>query len=183
MRWIYKKFRIITKKHCIKTQIHWFIQQLKHLYNNSNKRKAKTPKIPRSRTQSQREEGKRTITATSMASSSSSGLTFKLHPLVIVNISDHYTRVKSQTNGCSDGGPPSPPPRVYGCVIGVQRGRTVEIFNSFELLYDPVTHSLDRAFIEKKQELCIISISYTSSFLSFLFKTLKSFSFSLINFL
>ncbi|KAG6756867.1 hypothetical protein NC653_026752 [Populus alba x Populus x berolinensis] len=88
-----------------------------------------------------------------MASSSSSGLTFKLHPLVIVNISDHYTRVKSQANGCSDGGSASPPPRVYGCVIGVQRGRTVEIFNSFELLYDPVTHSLDRPFIEKKQEL------------------------------
>ncbi|XP_070669127.1 COP9 signalosome complex subunit 6a-like [Malus domestica] len=31
-----------------------------------------------------------------MAESSSSGLTFKLHPLVIVNISDHYSRVKSQ---------------------------------------------------------------------------------------
>lgn len=102
-----------------------------------------------------------------MASSSSSGLTFKLHPLVIVNISDHYTRVKSQTqpphinsNG-SDGAaaatsppPPPPPPRVFGCVIGVQRGRTVEIFNSFELLYDPSTHSLDRSFLEKKQELC-----------------------------
>lgn len=45
-------------------------------------------------------------------------------------------------------------PRVYGCVIGVQRGRTVEIFNSFELLYDPSTYSLDRSFLEKKQELC-----------------------------
>lgn len=103
-----------------------------------------------------------------MASSSSSGLTFKLHPLVIVNISDHYTRVKSQmnppiaaqhrstasaiTNGAD--GLASLPPRVYGCVIGVQRGRTVEIFNSFELLYDPSTHSLDRSFLEKKQELC-----------------------------
>ncbi|KAI9095038.1 hypothetical protein K1719_026502 [Acacia pycnantha] len=102
-----------------------------------------------------------------MASSSSSGLTFKLHPVAIVNISDHFTRVKMQMN------PPnashqrsttsantnaadvmvSPPPRVYGCVIGVQRGRTVEIFNSFELLYDPSTHSLDRSFLEKKQEL------------------------------
>ena len=100
-----------------------------------------------------------------MASSSSSGLTFKLHPLVIVNISDHYTRVKSQTQPphlSSNGGegaaaaasPPPPPPRVFGCVIGVQRGRTVEIFNSFELLYDPSTHSLDRSFLEKKQELC-----------------------------
>ncbi|CAN1146487.1 COP9 signalosome complex subunit 6a [Linum perenne] len=107
-----------------------------------------------------------------MASSSSSGLTFKLHPLVMVNISDHYTRVKAQlnppltstscntanTNGNGGGDSTSiassePPPRVYGCVIGVQRGRTVEIFNSFELLYDPATHSLDRAFLEKKQEL------------------------------
>jgi COP9 signalosome complex subunit 6 len=102
-----------------------------------------------------------------MASSSSSGLTFKLHPLVIVNISDHYTRVKSQmhppiaahANNNGNGAdaatsPPPPAPRVYGCVIGVQRGRTVEIFNSFELLYDPSSHSLDRSFLEKKQELC-----------------------------
>lgn len=97
-----------------------------------------------------------------MASSSSSGLTFKLHPLVIVNISDHYTRVKSQTlpsvtssNGGIDGAssPPTTLARVFGCVIGNQRGRTVEIFNSFELLYDPSTHSLDRSFLEKKQEL------------------------------
>ncbi|XP_009120144.1 COP9 signalosome complex subunit 6a isoform X1 [Brassica rapa] len=96
-----------------------------------------------------------------MAPSSSSGLTFKLHPLVIVNISDHYTRVKTQLNP-----PPSvcatenngeamlqPNPRVYGCVIGVQRGRTVEIFNSFELLFDPSSETLDRSFLEKKQEL------------------------------
>ncbi|EXB38286.1 COP9 signalosome complex subunit 6a [Morus notabilis] len=112
--------------------------------------------------------------AASSSSNSSSGLTFKLHPLVIVNISDHFTRVKSQQQRTSSS-PSSPsssdndindqqqqqqqqqehqqPPRVYGCVIGVQRGRTVEIFNSFELLYDPSTHSLDRPFLEKKQEL------------------------------
>ncbi|XP_021726325.1 COP9 signalosome complex subunit 6a-like [Chenopodium quinoa] len=90
-----------------------------------------------------------------MAASSSSGLTFKLHPLVILNISDHFTRVKSQLQHPthSNSGEPSPPPRVYGCVIGVQKGRTVEIFNSFELLYDSATHSLDRGFLEKKQEL------------------------------
>ncbi|KAK1362442.1 COP9 signalosome complex subunit 6 [Heracleum sosnowskyi] len=92
-----------------------------------------------------------------MASSSSSNLTFKLHPLVMLNISDHYTRVKSQSNGpCphsnADSSAP-PPPRVFGCVIGVQRGRTVEIFNSFELLFHDSTHSLDRAFLLKKQEL------------------------------
>ncbi|KAG6514385.1 hypothetical protein ZIOFF_024738 [Zingiber officinale] len=87
-------------------------------------------------------------------------MTFKLHPLVIVNISDHHTRVKAQTHHTDDGsgssggsGGAATAVRVFGCVIGVQRGRTVEIFNSFELLYDPLTHSLDRSFLEKKQEL------------------------------
>ncbi|XP_020083308.1 COP9 signalosome complex subunit 6a [Ananas comosus] len=104
-----------------------------------------------------------------MASSSSSGLTFKLHPLVILNISDHHTRVKAQnqhlssasaSSAAANGGDAAtaaaalpPLPRVFGCVIGVQRGRTVEIFNSFELLYDPHSHTLDRCFLEKKQEL------------------------------
>lgn len=60
--------------------------------------------------------------------SSSSGLTFKLHPLVIVNMSDHYTRVKAQQRGH--------PSRVVGCLLGVQSGRVVEIFNSFEMKYD-----------------------------------------------
>ena len=87
------------------------------------------------------------------SSTSSSGLTFKLHPLVIVNISDHYTRVKSQMQQPSNNSNSNSNDRVYGCVIGVQRGRTVEIFNSFELLYDESTHSLDRTFLEKKQEL------------------------------
>ncbi|GLJ08271.1 hypothetical protein SUGI_0085330 [Cryptomeria japonica] len=79
--------------------------------------------------------------------SSSSGLTFKLHPLVIVNISDHHTRMKAQS--AAQGGSV---PRVFGCVIGVQRGRTVEIFNSFELMYDVKTHTLNRDFLNKKTE-------------------------------
>lgn len=101
-----------------------------------------------------------------MAPSSSSGLTFKLHPLVMLNISDHFTRVKTQLNppasSCATGnnnpstGDATLPQdfRVYGCVIGAQKGRTVEIFNSFELLLDPTTDTLDRSFLEKKQELC-----------------------------
>ncbi|TVU05285.1 hypothetical protein EJB05_48443 [Eragrostis curvula] len=96
--------------------------------------------------------------ASASAASSSSGLTFKLHPLVIVNVSDHYTRVKAQAacsgdSSSSSGAAAGQPPRVFGCVIGVQRGRTVEIFNSFELVLDPVSGTLDRAFLEKKQEL------------------------------
>lgn len=102
---------------------------------------------------------------TTMAPSSSSGLTFKLHPLVMLNISDHFTRVKTQLNpppsSCATGNGPSSvdamflqTPRVYGCVIGLQKGRTVEIFNSFELIFDPTKDTLDRSFLEKKQELC-----------------------------
>lgn len=105
-----------------------------------------------------------------MAPSSSSGLTFKLHPLVMLNISDHFTRVKTQLNppssSCATGNIPAAVGatfpqnfRVYGCVIGAQRGRTVEIFNSFELVFDPTTDSLDRAFLEKKQELCKLSLT------------------------
>lgn len=116
-----------------------------------------------------------------MASSSGSGLTFKLHPLVIVNISDHYTRVKSQSIPPQSAGdvssPLPPPPRVFGCVIGIQRGRTVEIFNSFELLYDPSTHSLDRPFLEKKQELCVylFLFFYFLRYFSLLFSVLKNY--------
>ncbi|KAH7445200.1 hypothetical protein KP509_02G112400 [Ceratopteris richardii] len=80
--------------------------------------------------------------------SSSSGLTFKLHPLVIVNVSDHYTRIKAQESSTSKG-----PPRVFGCLLGLQTGRTVEIFTSFETrLSDECPDSLDRDFLYKKQE-------------------------------
>ena len=95
------------------------------------------------------------------AAASSGRFTFKLHPLVIVNVSDHHTRVKAQAACSGDSSSSSAvgvgagqPPRVFGCVIGVQHGWTVEIFNSFELVLDPVSGTLDRAFLEKKQELC-----------------------------
>jgi len=63
-----------------------------------------------------------------------SGLNVLLHPLVILNISDHYTRVKvSGTAG-----------RVIGALVGSQTGRIVEIHNSFELVLIPdATTGLD----------------------------------------
>lgn len=112
---------------------------------------------------------------TAAAASSSGGFTFKLHPLVIVNVSDHHTRVKAQAACSGDssssssraGAGAGQPPRVFGCVIGVQRGRTVEIFNSFELVLDPVSGTLDRAFLEKKQELCKLLRESGGFFLGF----------------
>lgn len=62
-----------------------------------------------------------------MASPGTAGSsTLSLHPLVIMNISEHWTRTKVQ-NGS--------PMRVYGAIIGKQKGREIEIMNSFELDY------------------------------------------------
>lgn len=52
------------------------------------------------------------------------GLQILIHPLVCVNISDHYTRAKIREKN----------PRVYGVMLGKQTGRRVEIFNSSELI-------------------------------------------------
>jgi len=52
-------------------------------------------------------------------------LSVLLHPLVIIHVSDHHTRVRIQQKQEN--------PRVVGALMGVQSGRTVEILNSFEL--------------------------------------------------
>ena len=57
---------------------------------------------------------------------------YKLHPLALVNISDHYIRFKAQLP------PEEEPPRVLGCLLGFQEGnRDLEICNSFELIWTP----------------------------------------------
>ena len=51
-------------------------------------------------------------------------LSYVLHPLVVINISDHHTRVCAQ-NQASE--------RIFGVLLGEQSGRRVEIANSFEI--------------------------------------------------
>ncbi|XP_068687242.1 COP9 signalosome complex subunit 6-like [Montipora capricornis] len=66
---------------------------------------------------------------TVLASSGASGsVSVALHPLVIMNISEHYTRIKAQYG--------EPNPQVIGALLGTQDGRKIEIFNSFELQFD-----------------------------------------------
>lgn len=79
------------------------------------------------------------------ASANSSGLTFQLHPLALINVSDHHTRVKAQTGVVS---------RVIGGLLGIQTGRTVEITNSFELMTTGSGHdvAIDIAYLITKQE-------------------------------
>ena len=64
------------------------------------------------------------------AESETSALSVTLHPLVIINVSDHFTRSRCNTSGSTD-------TRVFGILIGVQNGRQMEIANSFEVKVVP----------------------------------------------
>lgn len=61
-----------------------------------------------------------------------------LHPLVILNISDHWIRMR-----CQEGRPG----QVIGALIGRQEGRSIEVMNSFELL----AHSVDGHVVIDKE--------------------------------
>jgi len=63
-----------------------------------------------------------------------------LHPLVIVNVSDHFTREKVRTGK---------PRRVFGILLGTQSGRRVEITNSFEVLIGD-NYVIDKEFMQTR---------------------------------
>lgn len=77
-----------------------------------------------------------------------STLNVVLHPLVVINISDHWTRTRVQNHVEN--------PRVIGALLGTQNGRNVEIFNSFEIVYDVVSGKvqIDGKYLAKKSEQC-----------------------------
>ncbi|KAK6092142.1 hypothetical protein MT418_007396 [Batrachochytrium dendrobatidis] len=82
---------------------------------------------------------------------SSSGLSITLHPLVILNISDHHTRIRMQTENTDSS---IALHQVIGALIGIQIGREVEILNSFELpctLVDGQT-IVDMSYFSFKQD-------------------------------
>jgi len=70
--------------------------------------------------------------------------------LVVINISDHYTRTRANL-----GSPPDALIRVVGCLLGTQSGRTIDVSNSFEVptsSEDP--KALDFAYLHKRLEQC-----------------------------
>jgi hypothetical protein len=101
-----------------------------------------------------------------------SGIEFRVHPLVLLNLSDHYTRcARAFVLLFVAGARVEPlarrsfkaqqalgePPRVLGCLLGSHSARTVDIANSFEIKYDGVVNNvpqIDCAFLAKKQEQC-----------------------------
>jgi len=81
-----------------------------------------------------------------MAGSGTLGsVTVSLHPLVIMNISEHWTRTKAQEGR---------PVQVFGAIIGKQAGRDIEIMNSFELDYNEIEGDvvIDRDYYNTKEE-------------------------------
>ncbi|CAG9325950.1 unnamed protein product [Blepharisma stoltei] len=66
-----------------------------------------------------------------------------LHPLVLMNISDHFTRAFANKGS---------PQRVIGILVGTVSGRNIQIQNSFEALWTSAGENtkLDTEFIEKK---------------------------------
>mmetsp|Transcript_3729 Transcript_3729/g.13352 ORF Transcript_3729/g.13352 Transcript_3729/m.13352 type:complete len:331 (-) Transcript_3729:984-1976(-) len=101
------------------------------------------------------------VQATAEAPSSSSGLSYKLHPLAIVNISDHYTRRvmaarQRQAKGAAPAEGGGEVERVIGLLLGEQHGRVVEVWNSFELDIRRIgpdgSIELDRDFLLQRKE-------------------------------
>uniref|UniRef100_A0A0N5ATK6 COP9 signalosome complex subunit 6 n=1 Tax=Syphacia muris TaxID=451379 RepID=A0A0N5ATK6_9BILA len=69
-----------------------------------------------------------------------------LHPLVIMNISEHWTRLRSQNVERK-------PVQVYGAVLGKQIGRHIELINSFEIKLNEAEGglSLDEEFFVTRE--------------------------------
>ena len=98
---------------------------------------------------------------------SGSSVSVSLHPLVIMNISDHFTRVRVQQQDdarlplgallleCMAVHVYEPPfvSTVFGVLLGSQKGRSIEICNSFELVVSD-DRQLDREYFTSKEEQC-----------------------------
>lgn len=77
------------------------------------------------------------------ASNSSGSVSIALHPLVIMNVAEHWTRSKAQEDRLA----------VIGALIGRQKGRSLEIMNSFELQIDVIDKMtiINKDYYEQKE--------------------------------
>lgn len=90
-------------------------------------------------------------TTTSTNSSGKNSVTVSLHPLVIMNIAEHHTRVRVQTSRVTP---------VFGALLGKIKGRHVELCNTFEFKLDQLSNSttdsqllIDTEFLTQRLEL------------------------------
>lgn len=81
-----------------------------------------------------------------IATNVTGSVSISLHPLVILNISEHWTRLTAQVGNTIP---------TLGALIGKQKDRTLEIMNSFELSYtvsDDASLIIDRSYYNSKEE-------------------------------
>jgi len=62
----------------------------------------------------------------------SPSVSIALHPLVIINISEHWTRIKAQQGEST---------QVYGALLGRHKGRNIELCTSFEMKMGDEEHT------------------------------------------
>ncbi|MFH4974228.1 hypothetical protein AB6A40_000937 [Gnathostoma spinigerum] len=77
-----------------------------------------------------------------------SAVTVSIHPLVILNISEHWTRLRAQSTGGS-------PVQIFGAVLGKQIGRHLELINSFEVKWDDGPNGfavIDEEYFRSREE-------------------------------
>ncbi|KAF8922256.1 COP9 signalosome subunit 6 [Mucidula mucida] len=79
-----------------------------------------------------------------LPSTTTSGLSISLHPLPILNVSEHLTRRKLQTNDAK--------PFILGALLGTQAGRDVEIVNTFELAVEGDGTTVDHGFLVSRRD-------------------------------
>lgn len=78
----------------------------------------------------------------------SSSVTVSLHPLVILHISEHWTRIRAQAGKEQ---------KVFGALIGIQKGRNIEVMNAFELKFvvaECGDIAMDLEYYNTKEEQC-----------------------------
>ncbi|XP_077293940.1 COP9 signalosome subunit 6 isoform X2 [Arctopsyche grandis] len=82
---------------------------------------------------------------TAGAAGTAGSVSVSLHPLVIMNISEHWTRLRAQEGS---------PQTVIGAIIGKQKGRNIEVMNSFELVFCVIGGDvlIDRDYYTMKEE-------------------------------
>lgn len=74
-------------------------------------------------------------------------VSISLHPLVLMNMSEHWTRIRAQEGAAKP---------VYGALIGKQQGRKLELLNSFELKFEIIDNDviINKDYYNMKEEQC-----------------------------
>jgi COP9 signalosome complex subunit 6 len=71
-------------------------------------------------------------------------ITMSLSPLVIMNITDHYTRFRYIKESMDV--------QVIGVLLGKQEGRSVKLLQSFETKYDDEAKTIDKSYTQRRLE-------------------------------